>query len=242
LGIPEGLAPVQLLWVNLVTDGLPATALGFNPPDVDIMLKPPRRRDESLISAWIFIRYLIIGLYVGFATVGIFVWWYVYGIDPSDQHSLVSFYQLSHWGHCKSWDGFVVNNVYAMRDGDPCTYFTAGKIKASTLSLTVLVVIEMFNALNALSEDGSLLQMPPWANPWLILAITGSIMVHLTILYVPILARIFNVVPLTLHDWIWVVIWSFPVILIDEVLKAIARAVNERRQRSRNVVVPKKME
>mmetsp|Transcript_28004 Transcript_28004/g.69929 ORF Transcript_28004/g.69929 Transcript_28004/m.69929 type:complete len:1068 (-) Transcript_28004:729-3932(-) len=223
LGIPEGLAPVQLLWVNLVTDGLPATALGFNPPDVGVMSRPPRRSDDALISGWVFFRYLVIGMYVGIATVGIFVWWYVYGIDPTDGHTLVTFDQLRSWGFCKTWEDFAVNPVYGM-SSDPCSYFSAGKIKASTLSLTVLVVIEMFNALNALSEDHSLLMMPPWSNPWLLLAIMGSVLVHFCILYVPWLARVFNVVPLTAHDWYVVVMWSFPVIIIDEILKAIARA------------------
>merc|ERR1712100_636329 len=89
MGIPEGLTPVQLLWVNLVTDGPPATALGFNPADLDVMQKPPRRKDDSLISNWSFVRYAVVGFYVGVAVVGIFVYWYCFDLAP-DGHTLVT--------------------------------------------------------------------------------------------------------------------------------------------------------
>lgn len=222
IGIPEGLVPVQLLWVNLVTDGMPATALGFNPPDLNVMSKPPRSANDNLISGWVFFRYMVVGIYVGLATVGIFVYWYVY--DDIGDHTLVSFGMLSSWGKCVEWKNFKPKNALGFDfSKDPCLYFAAGKMKASTLSLTVLVMIEMFNAFNALSEDGSLLSMPPWRNPYLILACMGSVSVHFLVLYTPFLAGIFNVCPLTVHDWVLVLQFSFPVIIVDEVLKFIGR-------------------
>merc|ERR1719487_1854822 len=93
LGIPEGLAPVQLLWVNLVTDGPPATALGLNPPDLNVMSKPPRKKDDTLISSWSLVRYLVVGFYVGCAVVGIFVWWFCFDF-AADEHTLITFGEL----------------------------------------------------------------------------------------------------------------------------------------------------
>merc|ERR1711893_278019 len=95
--------------------------------------------------------------------------------ETGDGHTLISFYQLSHWSECPNWTDFKVNNFVDGMDlsQNPCKYFTDGKVKASTLSLSVLVVIEMLNALNAISEDNSLLQQTPFVNPYLILAITS---------------------------------------------------------------------
>lgn len=99
--MPEALIPVQLLWVNLMTDGPPATALSFNPPDVDIMMKPPRKAKEALISGWLFFRYMAIGIYVGAATVAASAWWFMF----YENGPKVTYYQLvsiSAITHC--WD------------------------------------------------------------------------------------------------------------------------------------------
>eukprot|EP00438_Fugacium_kawagutii_P009353 Skav212071 [mRNA] locus=scaffold867:51197:54487:+ [translate_table: standard] len=225
LGIPESLAPVQLLWVNL--DGLPATALGFNPPDEGVMSEPPRRKDEGLISGWALFRYLMIGLYVGLATVGVFIYWFT--TDDFDGHTLVSLDQLMNWGQCSAWGGFSAAPMMGMDfSADACSYFTVGKVKAATLSITVLVMIQLLNAFNAVSEDGSLLTRPPWLNPYLVAACAVSAILHCVILYTP-LASVFGVCPLDAHDWVLVAAFSLPVLLLDEILKFLSR---ERRSSS----------
>ena len=176
----------------------------------------------------------IIGLYVGVATMVVFIIWYTHGsflgINLSgDGHTLVTYSQLANWGQCSSWKNFTVSpfadgtQVISFND-NPCDYFQTGKVKATTLSPSVLVAIE--NSLNALSEDRSLLTMPPWDNPWLLLAMSVSFGLQFLILYVPFLAQVFGIVPLRFNEWVLVLAVAFPVVVIDDILKFVGRCTS----------------
>ncbi|KAI9599303.1 calcium-transporting ATPase [Syncephalis fuscata] len=197
LGMPEALIPVQLLWVNLVTDGLPATALGFNPPDHDIMRQPPRNGREPIVGRWLFVRYMIVGIYVGGATVFGYACWQ----------------QLTNFHSCSSLFPEIgcemFSNLMAQR--------------ATTMSLSILVTIEMLNAMNSLSENESLLTLPLWNNFYLVGAIILSMLLHFMILYVPFFSTLFSITPLNWEEWQAVLWISAPVVVIDEVLKWVSR-------------------
>ncbi|GFZ42753.1 hypothetical protein JCM24511_00471 [Saitozyma sp. JCM 24511] len=205
LGMPEALIPVQLLWVNLITDGLPATALGFNPPDHQIMKTRPRNANEPLVGKWLFFRYMVVGIYVGAATVFGYAWWFIF-YEGGPQ---ITFHQLTHFHECS-----------AMMPSVDCSIFTSEPAqRATTMSLSILVVIEMFNACNSLSENESLFVLPLWTNPYLVASIALSMGLHFMILYVPFFRTLFQITPLNWDEWMAVLWISAPVLVIDEVLK-----------------------
>lgn len=79
------------------------------------------------------------------------------------------------------------------------------------MSLSILVVIEMLNAMNALSSSDSLLTFPLWNNMMLVYAIMLSMSLHFAILYIPFLQQLFSILPLNWLEWKAVLVISAPV-------------------------------
>lgn len=74
LGWPLPMLPAQLLWLNLVTNGLQDVALAFEPGEPDAARKPPRPRSEGVISALLWERTVIAGIVMGIGTLAMFRW------------------------------------------------------------------------------------------------------------------------------------------------------------------------
>jgi Ca2+-transporting ATPase len=75
IGLPLPLLAIQILWVNLTTDGLPALALGVDPPDPEIMRRPPRDPRESVFNRRIIALMTVMALNITFVIVPLFFWY-----------------------------------------------------------------------------------------------------------------------------------------------------------------------
>jgi Ca2+-transporting ATPase len=135
---------VQILWVNLVTDGLPAIALGLEPVERDAMRRPPRSPTESIFAR---------GLW---------------------QHAL--------------WVGLTMAAV--------CLALLVGARAASwpwqSMVFTTLALLQLGHALAVRSERESFFSLGAWSNPFLLVAVVGTVAVQLAILYLPALQRLFD--------------------------------------------------
>jgi Ca2+-transporting ATPase len=98
LGLPIPLLPIHILWINLVTDGLPALALSVEPEEGDVMNRPPRKPQESLFAHGLGIHAIWVGLLMGGVTLSLQAW----AINVGDAHwqtmvfTVLCFLQLGH--------------------------------------------------------------------------------------------------------------------------------------------------
>jgi Ca2+-transporting ATPase len=106
LGFPLPLLPIQILWVNLVTDGLPALALTMEPIEKDIMLRPPRKPAESITGHGLLWSMVGIGFLMAIVTLSLFSFGMISSLAKARTmaFSALSFLQMAHVLNCKSLD------------------------------------------------------------------------------------------------------------------------------------------
>lgn len=86
-GLPIPLLPVHILWVNLITDGLPALALATEPAEKDIMKRKPRKTNESIFSGGLGLHVIWVGVLIGLVSIG--VQWYEINADDKNWQTIV---------------------------------------------------------------------------------------------------------------------------------------------------------
>ena len=130
IGLPVPLLPIHILWINLITDGLPGLALSAETEEKDIMKRPPRRTNESLFSGGTGYHIIWVGILMAAITLGV----QAFAIDAGDTHwqtMVFTVLSLSQLGH-----------VYAIRSESEFTYrkgFLSNKPLAGAIVLTFLL-------------------------------------------------------------------------------------------------------
>ena len=115
MGLPVVLVPIQLLLINLVTDGLPAIALGMEPAQGDIMSVPPRKSDESVFAGGMLFKIIIRGLLIGISSIFSFLFAYkITGLEAARTAAMVtlSLSQLIFVFECKNEHRGIFNAEY----------------------------------------------------------------------------------------------------------------------------------
>lgn len=199
-GFPAPLTAIQLLWLNLVTDGAPALALAMEKGDPDTMEQPPRPKDEPIIN-----KAMRLGL----------------GIQTVIQTAVV----LAAFGLGLAWhmEGGLpagVNPLAALMGQD----WLASDIRvAQTMAFLTLSLAELFRAYTVRSEKASLFSIGVFSNRYMQYAVGLSVGLLLLVTLTPFLQPIFDTVPLRPVEWLVVLGLAVLPAVTEEITKFFLR-------------------
>lgn len=231
LNIPQPINAVQILVINLVTDTLPALALGVDPAHKDIMKEKPVKTG-SLFDRGLVSRVIWHGLFIAITTmiaftIGLAVTWNTLGL-PFTWETLHSF---------ANHDGGIVSMV----GGESFAYRTA-----VTMAFSVLALSQLIHSANQRSNSMSIFSKGNGKNKSLRYAMLGSLLVMLVIMFVPVVnTNIFGIVgfygEFGSYWWLYIVILalSFVPTILVELQKA---GVRNKQHRAEQIALEKEAE
>jgi len=201
-GLPTPLTVIQLLWLNLLTDGAPALALAMEKGDLDVMQHPPRSPSEPIINRSMQLGILIQTITQTGATITAFclgLLWHLNTGDiiPPGANPLVYLLQYD-WRYV---------NVQT----------------AETMAFVTLSLCELFRAYTVRSERLSIFQIGVFSNRYMQYAVGASILMLLLVVGVPFLQPIFNTHFMALNEWLVVIGLAFIPAVAEEITKAYLR-------------------
>jgi Ca2+-transporting ATPase len=201
-GLPAPLTAIQLLWLNLITDGAPALALAMEKGDPDIMDQKPRAKSEPIVN-----RSMGLGIIVQtFAQTGAVLTAFIMGLAWHVQAGVdipVGIDLLS----------FVIN--YDWRGVDVQT--------AETMAFVTLSMAELFRAYTVRSERASIFQIGVFSNRYMQYAVGLSMALLILVCAVPFLQPIFNTHFLSGREWGLVIGLALMPAMAEEITKFFLR-------------------
>jgi Ca2+-transporting ATPase len=194
MGLPTPLVAVQLLWVNLVTDSLPAIALGVEPAAKDIMLKKPISPKKGMFADGLAIQIVLEGIMIGSLSLLAFVIGFHFYDTPAFYRSLLP------------------------ESGGAVTPVTYIPWVGRSMAFAVLSLSQLFHSFNMRSEH-SLAKIGVFTNRKLVYSFLICALLQIVVLTIPALANIFQVVPLSARQWAITLLLSMVPILVVELQK-----------------------
>ncbi len=198
--LPLPLFPVQILWINIATDGLPALALGVDTVDPEIMGRPARRSAEQIIDKKLGALMIFQGFIIGLSTLLAY---------------LCVLYYTSSARPCHPYYWFC-------REVMPCA-LSGDVARARTVAFCVMVISQLFHSFSCRNIKLSLFKIGVFTNKKLLIATGISLAMQIAIVHIPYFEGIFKVTPLGTKDWFIVFGFSFLIFIIMEIVKYFKR-------------------
>ena len=194
---PLPLLPIQLLWINLVTDTLPAISLGVDPGDKEVMTRKSRNPKESFFAEGAGMRAVIAGILIGSLT-------------------LFSFY-IGINEH-----GFGISELFNNNTPEAETALTYGR----TMAFIVLTVSQLFYSLTMRNSQKTIFKIGIFKNKYLIYSIIIGIALQIGLTSFAPIAKIFKVTNISFGNWDIVLMFALIPFAVNEIIKIISRKRN----------------